>query len=161
MENTGWEKIDHVGQGCFGCGPDNPHGLRMSFETNGEKLRSLVVIPDHLRGWHNIVHGGILSTICDEIMAWSAIHFLRRFILTKTIKTRFLKPVTTKSTITAIGYVKEYKGRNSALMAGEIYDEDKKLCAVSTGEFALFTSEAFRKLKIIPDEIVDEMAAML
>jgi len=54
---------------CFACGPANPHGLHMTFQSNGKVVMSHLSVPDHLRGWNNMVHGGIISTILDEVMA--------------------------------------------------------------------------------------------
>jgi uncharacterized protein (TIGR00369 family) len=155
-----WERISNVDTNCFACGSDNPHGLKMTFETNGERVRSRVVVPDHLRGWHNIVHGGALSTICDEIMAWAAIHLLNRFILTKTMNTVFLKPVTTGTKLDVFGFIKEQIDERNAIMAGEIYNEKGLLCAKSTGEFALFTPENFKKLNILPNDLLNKMSGM-
>ena len=59
---------------CFACGPANPHGLHMSFMSNGEVVVSHLTVPEHRRGWNNMVHGGIISTILDEGMSWAAIH---------------------------------------------------------------------------------------
>lgn len=160
MNTKEWEKIPNVDMNCFGCGSENHHGLKMTFETNGEKLRSIVIVPDHLRGWSNIVHGGVLSTICDEIMGWAAIYLSKRFILTKTMKTSFLMPVTIGSRLEIYGYIKEKIDERNAVMAGEIYNEKGRLCTTSTGEFALFTSDDFKKLNIIPDDFLDKMTGV-
>ncbi len=58
---------------CFGCSQKNPHGLKMRFYTDDTALYSWLNVPTHLCGWDGIVHGGVLSTILDEIMGWSAI----------------------------------------------------------------------------------------
>ncbi len=78
---------------CFGCSPANPSGLQMKFLTDGEAVYSQLEVPEHLCGWSNIVHGGVLTTILDEIMSWSAIHLLKRIALTRTLTVEFLKPV--------------------------------------------------------------------
>ncbi len=160
MNTKNWDRIPNIDMNCFGCGPNNHHGLKMTFETNGEKLRSTVIVPDHLRGWSNIVHGGVLSTICDEIMAWAAIYLTKRFILTRTMTTTFLKPVTTGSRLETFGFIKERTDERNALMAGEIYNEKGELCTRSMGEFVLFTPDTFKKLNIIPDGLLDQMTGM-
>jgi len=160
MNNEKWKKIPNVDMNCFGCGPENHHGLKMTFETNGKKVRSIVIVPDHLRGWNNIVHGGVLSTICDEIMAWAAICLTKRFILTKTITTSFLRPVTIGTRLKTFGYIKERIDERNAVMAGEIHDEKGRVYAKSIGEFVLFTPDNFKKLDIMPDDLLDKMAGM-
>ena len=55
---------------CFACGPQNPHGLKMTFYTDERSVYSWVTVPGHLRGWDNLIHGGVISAILDEIMSW-------------------------------------------------------------------------------------------
>ncbi|MCP4022847.1 MAG: PaaI family thioesterase [Desulfobacteraceae bacterium] len=160
MKTNDYQKIKGASKDCFACGPENPHGLHMSFETNGESLRSIVPIQPYMRGWHNLVHGGILSTICDEIMSWSALHLTRRFILTKNLNVSYLKPATIGQKLTATGFIKERIDDRNAIVACEIRDEKGELCTKGLGEFALFTPEYFRKLNIMPDELIDEMMAV-
>ena len=51
---------------CFGCSPINPSGLQMEFYANDSFVFSEVTVPQHLCGWNNLIHGGVLSTILDE-----------------------------------------------------------------------------------------------
>src|SRR6056297_1778445 len=72
-------RTDHT---CFGCGPGNQHGLQMEFYTDDKKVYSWVDIEHHFHGWVNLTHGGILCTLFDEIMSWTTIYMMRKFILT-------------------------------------------------------------------------------
>ena len=74
---------------CFACGKNNPEGLHMEFYTDEKSVFSKLVIPETKRGWDQVVHGGILSTILDEIMAWTAIYFTGSFMLTKNMTVNF------------------------------------------------------------------------
>ncbi len=160
MKHEKWEEIPNVDRNCFGCGSENSYGLKMTFETNGAKLRSFVTIPGHLRGWCNIAHGGVLAAIGDEIMGWAAIYLLKKFVLTKTITTSFLKPVTIGSRLETFGFVKERIDERTVVMVGEIYNEDGNLCTKSTGGFILFSPAEFKKRNIISNEILDKMTNM-
>ncbi|HEY5040249.1 MAG TPA: PaaI family thioesterase [bacterium] len=53
---------------CLCCGEKNPLGFKMKFRYEGEKLLSEVVIPKEYQGFANVVHGGILGTLLDELM---------------------------------------------------------------------------------------------
>ena len=53
---------------CFGCGPDNPVGLKLSFTMDGNTLRTECTPDSVYQGWPGLVHGGILSLILDEAM---------------------------------------------------------------------------------------------
>lgn len=54
---------------CFACGADNPAGLKLRFRREGEVYATTFVAPPTLQGYHGIVHGGIVATLLDEIMA--------------------------------------------------------------------------------------------
>lgn len=154
-----WTPLDNIDMDCFACGPENDHGLKMKFETNGEKLRSIVSVPEHLRGWSNLVHGGIISTMIDEVMSWSAIYLHKRFILTKSMKVNFRKPVKIESELVVYGYIVEKESDRQVVMAAEIVDKNGDICADGKGEFVLFTAEQFSRLNIINEEQIEEMAA--
>ena len=98
---------------CFGCSPVNPSGLQMRFFTDGRAVYSRVKVPEHLCGWSNIVHGGVLTTILDEVMSWSAITLLKRIALTRGIAVEFIKPVQVGGELKAEGRVRETGGRTT------------------------------------------------
>ena len=97
---------------CFGCSPVNPSGLQMKFSASRDTVFSNVTIPDHLCGWSNIAHGGVLTTILDEIMSWSALHFLKRITMTKSMNIEFIKPVYIQQSLKAEGRVLEKTGKH-------------------------------------------------
>jgi acyl-coenzyme A thioesterase PaaI-like protein len=53
---------------CLCCGEKNPIGLNMKFHYEGEKLVSEAVIPKEFQGFANVVHGGVLGILMDELM---------------------------------------------------------------------------------------------
>ena len=53
---------------CFGCGPHNPVGLKLSFKMDGDILRTEYTPGEVFQGWPGLVHGGILGLILDEAM---------------------------------------------------------------------------------------------
>ena len=53
---------------CLCCGEKNPLGLNMKFHYEGERLLSEAVIPKEFQGFADVVHGGILGTLLDEVM---------------------------------------------------------------------------------------------
>ena len=150
------KRIPSIDPHCFACGTDNQSGLGMEFYTDGHKLYAEVVPPSHLRGWRNLLHGGVTTTILDEIMAWSAIHLLQRFILTKSVQVDFLKPIYIDRPLLAEGWIEKELSDRAVRMRGCIRDESREEAARSTGEYALFRagSKAFKR--IVPD--VDEEA---
>lgn len=53
---------------CLCCGTENEQGFKMKFRYEGERLLSETVIPKQYQGFANVVHGGILGTLLDEMM---------------------------------------------------------------------------------------------
>lgn len=161
MTETPWKPLAGVDRACFACGTENPHGLGMRFESNGERLRSTLTVKPRFRGWSNLVHGGILSTMLDETMSWTAIHLTERFILTKGMHVAFKKPVRVGTPLSMVGYIKERISERQARVVAEIRDEKGEVCAASEGEFVLFTMEEFGAMGVMPEEELTEMAAAI
>lgn len=145
---------------CFGCSAKNPQGLRMEFHSDGEAVYSVLAIPSNLCGWGDIAHGGVVSTIMDEIMSWSSMYILRRYILTKSMTVDFLKPVSTGRRIVAAGRVINRINDREAIMEGLLYDEAGNLCARARGTFALFTSEGIRRFGLFDPALLDSFEEM-
>jgi hypothetical protein len=76
-------------QTCFACGPNNPSGLKMKFSTDGKRVYSLIHAPSTMTGWDQTVHGGILTTMLDEVMGWGVICLLKKIGITKSITVDF------------------------------------------------------------------------
>jgi uncharacterized protein (TIGR00369 family) len=118
----------------------------MRFSRKGDLLRSDLEVPPHLCGWGNLVHGGILSTILDEIMSWTAIQVLSRYILTRDMSVRYRRPVYTGTPLTAYGWITEGGGGRKAIVAGEIRDDRDRVRTTGQGTYALFTAEQFERM---------------
>ncbi len=51
---------------CFGCGPDNPDGLRLKSRWAGEEaVARFRPAPIHAAGPRHVVNGGVLATVLD------------------------------------------------------------------------------------------------
>lgn len=137
---------------CFGCSQKNPYGLKMRFYADDAALYSWLSVPTHLCGWDGIVHGGVLSTILDEVMSWSAIYNLHRVVMTKTMTIDFFKPVYIADELRVEGRVIEQTNEREVIVEGKIYKDDNVLCAQTRGTFAVFTAKAVRRMKIMPEE---------
>jgi uncharacterized protein (TIGR00369 family) len=154
-----WRPLPSLDKDCFGCGSENESGLHMVFETNGEQIRTQLTVPSQFRGWSKLVHGGVISTILDETMSWAAIILTKRFILTKKMTIEFLRPVYVGSSLCGIGSIKGRAGERKAIVRGELFDDQGRLCATSEGEFVLYSKEQFAKLEIIQEHYLEAMAA--
>ena len=137
---------------CFGCSPSNPSGLQMKFFADGNKVFSNVTIPGHLCGWSNIAHGGVITTILDEIMSWAALHFLKRITMTKSMQIEFIKPVYIHRQLRAEGKVLEVIGKHDAVMEGILYSDNTVICARSTANFSIFSPKVAKRFGIADDD---------
>lgn len=146
---------------CFGCSQKNPHGLKMKFYTDETTLYSWLSVPPHLCGWEGIVHGGVLSTMLDEIMGWSAIYTLRKIVMTKSMTIDYLKPVYIEDKLRVEGKVIERVSDREVIIEGKLYKEDNILCAQTRGTFAVFTANAIKRMKIMPQEVIDSFGEYL
>ena len=56
---------------CFGCGPDNTHGMHLKFRFDKKHARVTcsVRLDARFAGPPGYAHGGIIATMLDEIMA--------------------------------------------------------------------------------------------
>ncbi len=148
---------------CFGCSPKNASGLKMEFYTNEEKdsVFSWFSIPDHVCGWGNLVHGGIVSTILDEAMGWASVVILKKLFLTKTMNVAFLKPVFVGQEITVVGNVHKIINDREAELQGVIYDGNREVCAKSSSIVSLFTLGVIRNMGLFDDKLLNGLESLL
>jgi len=139
---------------CFGCSPANPSGLRLEFFTDDESIYSWVEVPGHLCGWKNLVHGGVISTILDEVMGRLVVHKMRCLPMTKSMTVDFLKPVSIDRELRAEARLIEIRSEREVLAEGLIFNEEGELCAKSRGTFASFKPDDGKKLGIKDDDAV-------
>ena len=58
---------------CFVCGTKNPIGLKLDFHFDGKTIKTEFIPLKEHQGYMDIVHGGIISTLLDEVMVKLAI----------------------------------------------------------------------------------------
>lgn len=97
---------------CFVCGKRNADGLHLDIIRDDEKrcARAEISVPDKFCGWEGIIHGGIISTLLDEIMAYAAFTHDQKGV-TGEINVRFRKPMPSNKTVKVEGFVESEKGR--------------------------------------------------
>ena len=77
---------------CFGCGQNNPIGLKLSFTKEGDTLKTECTPDKVYQGWPGIVHGGIMACLLDEAMN-NAAYFEGLTCLTASMQLRLRQPV--------------------------------------------------------------------
>jgi acyl-coenzyme A thioesterase PaaI-like protein len=121
---------------CFGCGTLNLGGLHLHFyeRSNSEGIWAPFTPSPAFEGYGGMIHGGIISTLLDEIMAWSLYH-LDIWAVTATMSTRFRKPVEIGVPVRLVGRLLRDRGRVLDV-AGEVRREsDDVILAEATATF--------------------------
>lgn len=136
---------------CFACGTDNSHGLHMPFYTDGKYLWSELELHDCYKGWDQVIHGGILSTILDELMAWTAIYLTKNIMLTKSLTLNYHEKIITNSKIRAFAWIEKLSAKEITLKS-ELYNDRDILCTSSEGVYALFPLKLAKRLHLMTEE---------
>ncbi len=136
---------------CFGCSPDNKHGLHMEFYEDGDYLKCNWTTHGFLQGFYNVLHGGIQATLMDEIASWLVQIKLKTSGVTSTMSIRYIKPVPiNKGKIHLRAQIKGMR-RNLADIRVELFCPDKKLCAEADITYYTFPVEVAKKKLYLPD----------
>jgi len=77
---------------CFGCGQNNPIGLKLIFTRESDTVRAEFTPDRAYQGWPGVVHGGILTCLLDEAMSYAA-YFEGVNCLTASMQIRLRQPV--------------------------------------------------------------------
>jgi uncharacterized protein (TIGR00369 family) len=105
---------------CFACGELNEIGLHLKLNLEPGRCWTELEMPRRFEGWEGIIHGGILSTILDEVMAWSLVA-QDNWGVTARMSIDFRKPVTVGQAVRAEGWITESR-RRIHVTAGRIVD---------------------------------------
>jgi uncharacterized protein (TIGR00369 family) len=120
---------------CFGCGKNNPDGMRLKF-TYDEERDCFVCrfrLSKRYTGPPGHSHGGIIATILDEAMG--KVNKLHQVVaLTKQITVDYLKPVPLNQPLRVESREVKVKGREHVNMA-EILNKKDEVLARSEGLF--------------------------
>jgi len=64
--------------GCFGCGPANPHGLRLRSFVQGQEVIAQWQPEVKYQAFPGMLNGGIIGTLLDCHSNWTAAWYLRQ-----------------------------------------------------------------------------------
>ena len=108
--------------GCFGCGRSNPFGLGLDdFEVNDRSVTVDFTPHEHHQGYGGVLHGGIVATALDEVMAWSAMLIEGVAVVTGTLALRYPKPTPSSGMLRLTGTVDGRSG-SRLFLRGELRD---------------------------------------
>jgi uncharacterized protein (TIGR00369 family) len=133
---------------CFGCSQKNPIGLKLQFEESDDFLHASWKPNEVYQGYMNILHGGIIAALLDEIGAWCVSVKIGTAGVTSEMTTKYLSPVfINKGTITLRASIAG-KTQKNAVINCFLYDGQSKLCAEAVASYFIYPPEiAVRKFK--------------
>ena len=134
--------------GCFVCGDENPHGLRIPFHYDHGQAIAEYVAEDKYQGYKGIFHGGLVATLLDEIMA-KAVLAQKRYCMTVEMKIRFRSAIHLGTKLRLTARVTTDRGR-LVETAGELTGPDGTVHATATGKYLEAASRLDNILQSFP-----------
>jgi acyl-coenzyme A thioesterase PaaI-like protein len=107
---------------CFACGPDNPIGLQIDFTMNEGRCRGEFTANENHVGYENTVHGGIIYSALDDVMA-NVLYLQDIKAHTARCEIRYRKPLEVGQTIHLTGWI-ENERRRLIVLKGEARTKD-------------------------------------
>jgi uncharacterized protein (TIGR00369 family) len=130
---------------CFACGSENPIGMGLHIEL-GEAVASTTWTPgEHFVGWSDRLHGGMIATLLDEVMAWACSSF-DAWAVTAEMTVRYRSPALPGEELRAVGRVVERR-RRIFEVAGEVRGADGRIVAEGSGRYLGAAPSAKAELK--------------
>ncbi|MBP5380378.1 MAG: PaaI family thioesterase [Bacteroidaceae bacterium] len=134
---------------CFGCAPDNPFGLHMEFYEDGDDIVSIWHPEKHFQGWVDTMHGGILSTLIDEVCGWVVTRKKQTSGFTTALNVRFRKSVSTnESQLTIRAHIAEQR-RNLLFIHAEVLNTQGEVCTEGDATYFLMPEERAKEMGFI------------
>lgn len=125
---------------CFVCGTDNPIGLRgRSFLVDGKVELAFTPRAEHA-GWTDVVHGGLITTVLDEVMTWAAIVRRERACFAAEFTVRLRAPLPPGTSCVARAWV-DAERRRVVDTIGEMVGRDGIVYATATGRYVAIPPE--------------------
>jgi uncharacterized protein (TIGR00369 family) len=120
---------------CFVCGEANAAGLRLRLETDGHIVQThFRPQPEHI-GFKGVIHGGLSTTVLDEVMAWACVVGARKFAFCAELKVRFLKPIQPGREIIGTGELTANRKNKIFETKGALRDRAGEILAEATGKY--------------------------
>ncbi len=138
------------GYNCFGCSPDNEFGLQLRFTDEGEYLTAQWEPQQHFQGYNNVLHGGIQSTLMDEIASWYVYAKMQTAGVTSRLEVRYRKTVYTDRGPVRLRARLIQKKRNLVDIAVELFDHEANVCATGVVQYFTFPEKVARERLFYP-----------
>lgn len=144
---------------CFGCAQSNPIGLRLQFGLHGNVLATRVILGANYESFPGVVHGGIIASIMDEVLAQAVYRCTQVSAFTTGLRVRYGQPMRTGTEHLAYAEVTR-KDDISLQAAGRLELSGGELVAAAEGTFCLLTDDMLGHLnQQLPAELTCALRA--
>jgi uncharacterized protein (TIGR00369 family) len=130
---------------CFGCGKNNPIGMKLNFIKDGGTIFAEFT-PDKMhQGWPGLLHGGIVMTLLDEAMSNIA-YATGETTLTACMEVTWRQPVKVEETLVVTAWITRHR-KKIIETAGKVTLKDGTVIAESTAKQFVAENAAEDKVK--------------
>ncbi len=131
---------------CFGCGRNNPVGLKLQFVREGDGIRTEFKPDRFHQGWPGLLHGGIIQTLLDEIMS-NVAYATGQTCLTASMTIRLRQPVPITETLVVTGRITRQR-KKLIETEGRVCLKDGTIVAEATAKQFIAENEAGKPDKV-------------
>ncbi len=129
---------------CFVCGENNQYGLKARFFVQEDgSVASSYTAEDRFVGYADILHGGILASLLDEVMIKAVLKDMK-LAVTASMEIKFKRPVYVGQKIELVGRVTQQKHR--IFKTTGTAEVDGQIVASATGVYIEAKGELASKL---------------
>lgn len=139
--------LNLAGHLCFGCSPKNPIGLSLNFwyDEENQMVETQWLPNDFYQGYVGVLHGGIQSTLMDEVASWCVYILAETAGVTSKMEITYRKPAQiSKGKITVTGKLVTVEKRLATIHT-QLFDANEVLC--SEGVIQYFTYPQAKAMK--------------
>ena len=132
---------------CFFCGMNNKNGLKLKFFVDEETgVVSTEYLPSsQFTGQGNVLHGGIMMGIIDEIMGWTTYVVTGSKAVTSDVQVKFIRPVYLGAMLRVKCKAYRKEGPRVHLQVEALNPEGRQ-CVNATGTYHILPEDRFERL---------------
>lgn len=129
--------VQDISRDCFCCGIDNASGLHAHFfNLDDNSVYATFVPSEHLQSYPDRLHGGVVSTLMDELMSRTIQAKVPRLLsVTIKLETKYRAPVPLSKPVHAIAWIEKDRTRVYDARA-QVVLEDGTVAIEAFGQFA-------------------------
>jgi acyl-coenzyme A thioesterase PaaI-like protein len=124
IDVAGDPRLEIAPHACFACGTLNTTGMGLVHHIERGRSWVELTLEPRFQGWEGIAHGGIVTTILDEVMAWALVGE-DDWGMTARIAVDFKRPVLVGRPLRADGWITRTRRR--------VVDTEGRLIDAETG----------------------------